>query len=140
MKGVAADLPVTGISFKRAKGYAGWLSQQSGHTYRLPSDKEWSYAASAQGKQPAKDFNCRVTLGSQVIKGQALGSVKMGKPNGWGLKNYLGNAQEWVITGSGVTAKGGAYTDTLSSCSISLSKAHDGSADPITGFRLIREF
>ena len=140
VKGAPADLPVTGISIKQARGYASWLSQQSGHLYHLPSEKEWSYAASAQGKQPAKDFNCRVMLGSQIIKGQALGSVKMGKPNGWGLKNYLGNAQEWVITGSGVAAKGGAFTDTLSSCSIKLSKAHDGNADPITGFRLVREF
>ncbi len=78
-------------------------------------------------------------LGNQVIKRQALGSVKMGKPNGWGLKNYVGNAQEWVITPGGVMAKGGAFSDSLSNCAISMSKQHNGGADPITGFRLIRE-
>ncbi len=139
VKGASADLPVTGISFKQAQAYAAWMSKQSGYTYRLPTGQEWTYAANAQGRQPEKDFNCRVQLGSQVIKGQALGSVKMGKPNGWGLKNYVGNAQEWVITPNGVAAKGGAYADSLSNCSISMSKAHSGGADRITGFRVVRE-
>jgi len=132
-------LPVTGISFKQARAYASWMAKQSGYAYRLPTEKEWTYAANAQGKQPAKDFNCRVLLGNQVIKGQALGNVKMGKPNGWGLTNYVGNAQEWVVTQGGVVAKGGAFSDSLSNCSISMSKTHNGEADPITGFRLVRE-
>jgi hypothetical protein len=135
----SADLPVTGISYKQAQAYASWVSKQTGFTYRIPTAQEWSYAANAQGKQPGKDFNCRVLLGSQVIKGQALGSVKMGKPNGWGLKNYVGNAQEWVTTSSGLAARGGAYPDSLSKCSISLSKTHSGQADEVTGFRLVRE-
>ena len=139
VKAVSAELPVTGISFKQARAYADWVSKQSGYVYRLPTEQEWTYAANAQGKQPAKDFNCRVLLGNQVIKGQALGSVKMGKPNGWGLKNYVGNAQEWVTTSGGVVVKGGAFTDSLSNCSISLTRAHDGGADKITGFRLVRE-
>jgi len=139
VRGAADDLPVTGISYKQARAYAAWISQQSGYVYRLPTEQEWTYAANAQGKQPTKDFNCRVTLGSQVIKGQALGSVKMGKPNGWGLKNYIGNAQEWVVTKNGIRANGGAFSDSLSNCSISMSKAHDGKADSITGFRLVRE-
>ena len=138
-KGGSANLPVTGISFKQARAYASWMAKQSGYAYRLPTEKEWTYAANAQGKQPAKDFNCRVLLGNQVIKGQALGNVKMGKPNGWGLTNYVGNAQEWVVTQGGVVAKGGAFSDSLSNCSISMSKTHNGEADPITGFRLVRE-
>jgi hypothetical protein len=80
-----------------------------------------------------------VLLGNQVIKGMALGNVKMGKSNGWGLTNYIGNAQEWVVTPGGVKAVGGAYSDSLSNCSISLSKAHNGQPDDITGFRVVRD-
>ena len=134
----SASLPVTGVSLQQAKAYAAWVSQKTGYTYRLPTDKEWSYAANAQGKQPGKDFNCRVMLGAQLIKGQALNNVNVGKSNGWGLKNYIGNAQEWVITGSGAAARGGAYQDSLSACELTLSRAHSGQPDEITGFRLVR--
>jgi len=139
VKAASANLPVTDIPLKRVRAYAAWMSKQSGYVYRLPSEQEWTYAANAQGKQPAKDFNCRVLLGNQVIKGQTLGSVRMGEPNGWGLKNYIGNAQEWATTPGGVVAKGGSFSDSLSNCSISLTRAQDGGADPMTGFRLVRE-
>ena len=132
-------LPVTGISVQEALAYATWLSGQSGATYRLPTEVEWEYAAKAGGKQPKKDFNCRVQLGEQLLKGHALVNAKSGQQNGWGLANYIGNAQEWVKTGGGVKARGGAFEEPLSKCDISLTKAHSGGADPVTGFRLVRE-
>jgi hypothetical protein len=135
----SGDLPVTGISLRQAKAYASWMSSQTGYTYRIPSNTEWSHAANAQGKQPGKDFNCRVMLGDQLIKGQSLSSVNVGKPNGWGLINYIGNAQEWVTTGSGTAVRGGAYQDTLSACELTLTKSHSGQADELTGFRLVRK-
>ena len=134
-----AKLPVTGISLQEAQAYASWLSGQSGATYRLPTETEWEYSASAGGKQPKKDFNCRVQLGDQIIKGHSLVNAKSGQQNGWGLANYIGNAQEWVKSSGGITARGGAFEDALSKCDISLTKSHGGGADPITGFRFIRE-
>lgn len=134
-----AQLPITQVSAAQAQEYAKWLSKTTGHTYRLPTDQEWAYAANAQGKQPEKDFNCLLRLGDQVVKGLSLVDIKSGKGNGWGLLNYIGNAQEWVTTGGGVSARGGAYQDTLSSCDVSLVKPHSGAADDVTGFRLVRE-
>ena len=131
--------PMTGITLQRAREYAEWLSERTGKTYRIPNKQEWEYAANAGGKQPNKDFNCRVSVGDKLIKGTGTVSVKSGKSNGWGLKNYVGNVQEWVTDGSATTVKGGAFTDAHSKCDISLERSHDGNADETTGFRLLRE-
>jgi len=132
------NLPVTNISVEKARSYARWLSETTGFDYRLPTDEEWTYAATAAGKQPGKDYNCRLRVGGKLMKGKALIDVRSGKQNGWGLKNYVGNAQEWVETPSGIKARGGAYVDRMSRCGISLSTSHDGGADATTGFRLVR--
>lgn len=39
------DLPVTGVNWYDAKGYAAWLSTVTGETWRLPGDVEWAHAA-----------------------------------------------------------------------------------------------
>lgn len=131
--------PMTGITLQQAQAYATWLSERTGKTYRIPTKAEWEYAANAGGNQPKKDFNCRVSVSEKLIKGTGIVSVKSGKSNGWGLKNYVGNVQEWVIDGNATTVRGGAYTDPHSKCDISLERSHDGSADEATGFRLLRE-
>ncbi len=131
--------PMTGITLQQAKDYAAWLTERTGKTYRIPTKSEWEYAANAAGDQPNKDFNCRVSVGEKLIKGTGVVSVKSGRSNGWGLKNYVGNVQEWVIDGNTTTAVGGAYTDAHSKCDISLERSHDGNADDATGFRLIRD-
>ena len=138
---VAGDTkqPITGITVTQAQSYAGWFSPQSGATYRLPSEQGWEYAAAAGGKQPKKDFNCRVTLGDQVLKGHSLVNAKPGQQNIWGLTNYVGNAQEWVRSGGAYRARGGGYEDPLSKCDISVTRSHSDGSDGLTGFRLLRE-
>ncbi len=133
------DDPITGISLQEAQDYVAWLSERTGKTYRLPTSSEWEYAANAGGEQPTKDFNCRVALGDKVIKGTGTVSVKSGRSNGWGLKNYVGNVQEWVLDGNSALVRGGAYTDAHSKCDISLQRPHDGGADDTTGFRIVMD-
>jgi len=132
-------LPVTDISLEQATAYAEWLSKRTGHKYRLPTVDEWIYAAEAGGQQPRKDYNCRVEQSGQILKGQSTMGVNTGKANGWGLYNYVGNAQEWAKSGDGVVVRGGAFEDTFSKCSISLEKPHGGAPDRSTGFRLLQE-
>ena len=75
-----------------------------------------------------------------MLKGQEVVTTRSGKSNGWGLKNYLGNAQEWVFDNNQtLLAAGGAYSDNQSKCTISFTRKHNGQADTITGFRVVLE-
>lgn len=137
--GAQADLPVTAIAAADAQRYAEWLSATTGFTYRMPTDSEWVYAADAPGGSTERNFNCVVEIGGQKIRGFALASVRSGRPNGWGLYNQVGNAQEWVKAGDGWSARGGAFSDAISQCSTTLNRASAGAADAATGFRVLRE-
>jgi formylglycine-generating enzyme required for sulfatase activity len=161
LPGGDARKPVTGVTRQAAERYAGWMSERASSSsgerviYRLPTDKEWQHAAAADGEQASKGINCRpsgkldmesgllaarsgsVSLGMPL--GRALVNVTFGEENGWGLVNPVGNAQEWVVTEAGLAARGGAYADRASRCSVAFSRSHDGSADQHTGFRLLRE-
>lgn len=134
------DLPATRVNFTDIKNYMHWLSAQSKTTYRLPTQEEWKYAAKATAQPSGKDYNCRVMLGDNIVRGNALLTVRSGQKNSWGLVNYVGNAQELVFDPPNkLIAMGGAYQDLLAKCNITFSRKHNGKADPITGFRVLRE-
>lgn len=137
--GAQADLPMTSVAAADAQHYAEWLSATTGFAYRLPTDSEWVYAADAPGGSTERNFNCVVEIGGQKIRGFALVSVRSGRPNGWGLYNQVGNAQEWVKAGDGWSARGGAFSDAISLCATTLNRASAGTADAATGFRVLRE-
>jgi hypothetical protein len=80
-----------------------------------------------------------VLSAGEVISGHTLIGVRSGKQNGWGLANYAGNARELVRSGQSLAARGGAYIDPLTECGPEFDAAHSGQADPLTGFRLVRE-
>ncbi len=133
------DLPRTGLDYEEMQDYVEWLSDRTGNSYRLPTVDEWEYAARANGDQPPRDFNCRVRMGDQILKGTSLIDVTVGHQNGWGLKNYIGNAQELVTTNGELVARGGSYRDPHSECSYNFVRPHDGQGDEVTGFRVILE-
>jgi serine/threonine protein kinase len=133
-----ADYPVTGVSIEEARAYATWLSQVTGATYRIPTDAEWSYAATALGGNTSS-VNCLVEIGGKKVRGVALESVQSGSSNGWGLYNALGNAQEWVVSGGSVFVGGGAFSDNVSACTPDSRRPHADAGDAVTGIRLVRE-
>jgi len=134
------DYPVINISLDDAKAYVKWLSQVTGESYRLPTDSEWTYAVTAQGgNADLSSVNCLVEIGGKKVKGEALEPALSGSANGWGLYNALGNAQEWVLTGSEALVRGGAYSDSLSSCTADAKRSHPDTGDAITGLRVLRE-
>jgi formylglycine-generating enzyme required for sulfatase activity len=132
-------VPITDIAIRDAESFASWLSAQTKGTYRLPTTAEWEWAALASGAPQKGDLNCLVGSPSNPSKGGWLRGVKSGEPNGWGLYNSVGNAREWAKDGATVRALGGARTDRMSDCQPSLTVSHDGAADEVTGFRVVRE-
>ncbi len=133
------SLPATNLSVAEAKDYMSWLSEQSGRSYRLPSVQEWHHAAKTNSLTIDANVNC--TVDSRGVRlGESLLNALSGRPNNWGLYNHVGNAREWAVGEDGeLAAVGGAHTDPKSECSINKSIAHNGEADPVTGFRILRQ-
>lgn len=138
---LAQHLPAHNVPVELAQQYLQWLSAESGYRYRLPTEQEWMAATVAGSQQEDPDRNCHLRFGA-IQKGAELVSVTTGKPNFNGLMNAVGNVQEWALSGSNgsLLAMGGSREDPMSRCLASTRKAHNGSADPTTGFRVVRQF
>ncbi len=94
--------PVTNVSWKDAVAYAEWLSAQTGHRYRLPTEAEWEFAARAGtitrywwgnkvGTAQANCFDCGTEWG-----GRETAPVGSFPASPFGLHDLSGNAREWV--------------------------------------------
>jgi hypothetical protein len=128
------NLPITSISVDDAQKYAAWLTVQSGAKYRLPMEREWKRAAA---RVRDADANC---LAGGSGRGSALRSSMVGALNDFGMRNVVGNVQEWATSAAGgLKALGGAIGDPIEICQTEFSRPHNGQADGRTGFRLLRE-
>jgi formylglycine-generating enzyme required for sulfatase activity len=110
--------PVTNVSREDAAGYLAWLSAESGHTYRLPSEAEWEYAARAGSATRycfGDDLGCsEANTGSFQIAGRSISGWRRFLPfcapmnqaidvglypaNIWGLHDMHGNVWEFTST------------------------------------------
>ncbi len=100
----ADDLPVVRVSWHEACAYCDWLTEQTGHGYRLPAEAEWEYACRAGSPAP-------FAVGDEISLAQANflydeTGVRIGigrrtrvgnyPPNAFGLHDFHGNVGEWV--------------------------------------------
>ena len=106
-EGYSEDYPAISMTQHAASKFCEWLSAQTGHYYRLPTEAEWEYACRAGtttayffGDDPTQlsDYawfkdNSRL---DQVFEYE-YNEVGTKKPNPWGLYDMYGNVAEWVI-------------------------------------------
>ena len=64
MRGTGADYPMYYVSWEEAKEFCRRLSQQTGKTYRLPTEAEWEYAARGGKKNEGTKYSGSNYLGS----------------------------------------------------------------------------
>ncbi len=113
------DFPVVGVSWHDATEYCAWLSQQTGHLYRLPTEAEWEKAARGVngrrypwgdewevGYDPSK--SSRVTPVMIKTCEQAT-PYHPDASSPYGCYDMLGNVQEWTSTIWGYTTLQNEY-------------------------------
>ena len=97
--------PVISVTEHSALKYCQWLSAQTGHYYRLPTEAEWEYAARAGttttwfwGDDQAKLNDYAWTWENSAVENVATTHpVGKKKPNPWGLYDIFGNVTEWTL-------------------------------------------
>nr|WP_249787527.1 SUMF1/EgtB/PvdO family nonheme iron enzyme [Bradyrhizobium sp. NBAIM03] len=105
---IAPDRPAVQVSWHDAEAYAGWLSRETGHQYRLPSDEEWAFAAGSRfrddgvpvdASDPSKRWISRYERESERDLSDTT-AHRFGKfgPNEHGVEDLAGNIWEWTAT------------------------------------------
>jgi formylglycine-generating enzyme required for sulfatase activity len=95
--------PVINVSWEDAMAYATWLTQQTGQTYRLPTEAEWEYAARAGsvtqywwgneiGSNLARCKGCSNQWEQKTVPVGSFGA------NPFGLHDMGGNVREWTCS------------------------------------------
>jgi len=91
--------PVVHVSWHDAYQFSLWLSDITGRSYRLPTDHEWFYAATAGADFRADDRTYDYSQLAEIRKTpkRVWPTGEFGE-NAWGMSDTLGNVWEWTLS------------------------------------------
>jgi formylglycine-generating enzyme required for sulfatase activity len=128
------DRPVVGVSWRDATVYAAWLSRETGERFRLPTDREWAYAAGnryhddvlpeGDANDPSRRWLARYEAESERGKPADAAPQPIGTfgANDHGLLDVGGNVWEWTDSCfvRGAIEADGEVRATLVNCGVRL--------------------
>jgi hypothetical protein len=141
--------PVANVSWDEANQYCQWLSKTMGGFYRLPSEAEWEFAASGQGKRaypwgneepsPERANYADSCIGNTTIVGSYIQGM-----TSEGLFDMAGNVAEWCSDWfddreDSHVVKGGSFDSAPEDLQCSTRKRdHPMFRNLLLGFRVVR--
>ena len=94
---VSDSQPIVGVSWHNAVQYAQWLSAETQHRYRLPTEAEWEYACRAgQSHEYCGSNKVEDVAWFYDNSGSTTHPGGQKAANAWGLRDMSGNVREWV--------------------------------------------
>jgi len=149
--------PVVCVDWEDARRYSEWLAQQTGRKFRLPSDREWEYAAAAGSTSrywwgnTLNDTHAACADCSRQNPTKPWIVASLGR-NAWGLFGTASNVREWTCSalpqgncaaateGSERITRGGSWRDPAVALQTDFRAINPKSRrNTWTGFRVLEE-
>jgi len=149
--------PAISVARGGAESFCAWLSARTGKTYRLPTEAEWTRAATlASGGKALAAARIDALAWHAGNANATTHASATKKPDLLGLYDLFGNAAEWVMSDDGQNVvRGGSFRDVRKNVGPHARAVQDDSWQerdpqipksrwwlsdgPFIGFRIVRE-